>query len=667
MGYTFLIISALVGCTFGLIIHENVVFHKTNEISSNHARWLVTFIHDLRPYEVFIDKINKDLQVTHDVMTAMTDWYRQFNYTGYVFTYESLHEEIGMLNDTYQSVKDNFIDYKSLKSGHERHKRSLLPIIGQAMSFLFGTVSDLDLENIQRSIGNLARNQENIIHNLEESMTILNLSRIQIAENRRAIMDLVECVLRLDDKVKELETLVQSRFARLEQFISTYFQFKLILDEIRQSSQNAILYLENLRVELNMLSLNHLSPSTISPRSLRKLLLEIRNKLPSSMKLPADPVTDIWYFYNTLSCTAYLDGHKILIVLSIPLLDRKETYEVYKIHNLPLPMHNMTATDGKDISMIAKYDLQFDSFMINADRTKYALLSSTEYRACNNRYIHFCNPKSAIYPVNLSKSCVIALFLRHTENIKQNCKSIVYFDSRLPTAQYIHSGIWVVATYKMLKFTIVCEDQSTAQGDVIVHPPLGIVKLSTTCWASNDYLTLPPFYEIKAESQVTDTWGSLLQLKNITRFSLWQNFSSTFPKLPSLEIPDKLKNLREIPMPSFIDYVHNYRKVDIKGKSLSLWAWIIIIFSTFIAFLVIYIVYKKYFRKRVQLDCRKRLANCCNDENVVMGTSTVEEKRLASSRVDEVVSHKPGRRLSSTPSPKEAKITMASLMRDAKV
>ena len=89
------------------------------------------------------------------------------------------------------SVKDNFIDYQSLKSD-QRSKRSLLPINGQAMSLLFGTVSDVDLENIRRSVEDLALNQESLIHNLEQRMTILNLSRIDIAENRRAIMDLVQ-------------------------------------------------------------------------------------------------------------------------------------------------------------------------------------------------------------------------------------------------------------------------------------------------------------------------------------------------------------------------------------------------------------------------------------------------------------------------------------------
>ena len=52
------------------------------------------------------------------------------------------------------------------------------------MSLLFGTVSDLDLEVIQRSVHDLAMSQESITHNLEQSRTLLNLTRIQIAENR---------------------------------------------------------------------------------------------------------------------------------------------------------------------------------------------------------------------------------------------------------------------------------------------------------------------------------------------------------------------------------------------------------------------------------------------------------------------------------------------------
>ena len=128
-----------------------------------------------------------------------------------------------------------------------------------------------------------------------------------------------------------------------------------------------------------MLSLNHLSASTISPTNLRSLLLEIKNKLPATMRLPSDPISDIWYFYNTLTCTTYLDGDKILIVLSIPLLDFKEGYEIYNVYNFPLPLQNVTVDSETRTGITARYDIESDGLMMSTDQTKYVLLLREEY------------------------------------------------------------------------------------------------------------------------------------------------------------------------------------------------------------------------------------------------------------------------------------------------
>ena len=81
-----------------------------------------------------------------------------------------------------------------------RPERSLLPV-GQFMSFMFGTVTDADIGNIERSVIDLARNQKKIIHYLEESMTLINLSRVHISENRRSIMDLIDCFQLVDAEI----------------------------------------------------------------------------------------------------------------------------------------------------------------------------------------------------------------------------------------------------------------------------------------------------------------------------------------------------------------------------------------------------------------------------------------------------------------------------------
>ena len=90
MGHTFLSVFALVGYTSCLVVHENIVFHKTNEVSLNHACWLVTLLHDLRTFEVFINKIDKDLESSNEIMMTLTEWYRQHNFMAYHSTIKSL-------------------------------------------------------------------------------------------------------------------------------------------------------------------------------------------------------------------------------------------------------------------------------------------------------------------------------------------------------------------------------------------------------------------------------------------------------------------------------------------------------------------------------------------------------------------------------------------------
>ena len=117
------------------------------------------------------------------------------------------------------------------------------------------------------------------------SLSILNLTTVQVAENR-FIMDLIVVVQKLDSKTLQLGEAFQQIFIKLEQFIHIYLQFKMILDEIRLTTQNAVIYLENLKSEFNMLSMLHLSTSTNSARNLRSLLIEIKSKLPNNFEFP---------------------------------------------------------------------------------------------------------------------------------------------------------------------------------------------------------------------------------------------------------------------------------------------------------------------------------------------------------------------------------------------
>ena len=101
------------------------------------------------------------------------------------------------------------------------------------MSTLFGTVSENELDNVNRNIKASASNQQQIIYDFDVSLPVSNVTRMQVSENMRSIMDLIIVVQKLDSKIRKLEQTFEQNFVRLEQLIHTYLQFKMILDEIR--------------------------------------------------------------------------------------------------------------------------------------------------------------------------------------------------------------------------------------------------------------------------------------------------------------------------------------------------------------------------------------------------------------------------------------------------
>ena len=66
------------------------------------------------------------------------------------------------------------------------------------------------------------------------------------------------------------------------------------------------------------------------------------------------------------------------------------------------------------------------------------------------------NVKSSVFPINLSKLCVVALLMRNKDN-ETYCPTKVIPNSLLPKASYVFDGIWIIAMQAELSFSIVCK------------------------------------------------------------------------------------------------------------------------------------------------------------------------------------------------------------------
>ena len=69
-----IVLSLLAGICQAVLIHENVVFYKTNDITTTPARWMITMVIDLNPFDLFINEIHRDIQ-NAGVAKAIVEYY----------------------------------------------------------------------------------------------------------------------------------------------------------------------------------------------------------------------------------------------------------------------------------------------------------------------------------------------------------------------------------------------------------------------------------------------------------------------------------------------------------------------------------------------------------------------------------------------------------------
>ena len=179
------------------VTHEHVIFQKSNEITTTRSQWLVSFVIDLGSYKLFIERLTNERVNAAALSQHILLEYKKKGKPLFQ-TFKNLRAKF----TTIKTIQENdFLEYETLKS---RHTWSVLPIVGKALSFLFGTTSEEDLNSIKRSVQNLSQDQKQITHVLEENISILNVTRIQVAENRKALNELLTGLKTIDFKLENI-------------------------------------------------------------------------------------------------------------------------------------------------------------------------------------------------------------------------------------------------------------------------------------------------------------------------------------------------------------------------------------------------------------------------------------------------------------------------------
>lgn len=193
------VFTLVFGLAGSIVVKQNVVFQKTNEIATTRAKWLASFIVDLKPFDDFLNGLQTDIGTAQTTAECIVQKYQKPQDQQYANAFKALNKEIMYLNETRAMIANSFNDVKTL---HKRSRRALMLIIGRAMSWLFGVVFESDLDGIKSNINALSKNQKRIVHVVEQSLSILNTSRIQIRQNRQSVTELIISLHQLDKKLE---------------------------------------------------------------------------------------------------------------------------------------------------------------------------------------------------------------------------------------------------------------------------------------------------------------------------------------------------------------------------------------------------------------------------------------------------------------------------------
>ena len=164
---------------------------------------------------------------------------------------------------------------------------------------------------------------------------------------------------------------------------------------------------------LRIMSNHKATSAVISSVALRRLLLKIEDRMHANprLRLPYDPrAGGIWKYYSIIKVTPIVMDKMLVILMTIPVLDKTLELNIYQVHNLPaIPL-------GQEV--VSLYQLENKYFAIGRHGLYVTLPTEQSVRICLQTELAICILEQALYPVEHVTWCVYALFIDDEHRIK---------------------------------------------------------------------------------------------------------------------------------------------------------------------------------------------------------------------------------------------------------
>ena len=495
---------------------EHVFFRQKSEVHMTRSQWIVGLVLDFKVYEKYLMFTNQTLNEA--VRTAkegqayfdrLLNDYR-FRETIYIRTRTVVKSTEHVPLRKYCNIIDgqvrellvlkelhlkNWKDFKEItrighseleqsRLGAHRHKRVVGLFAG--IAGIFSGFSLFTSYKLKSEVNALRENQDTIRTVLKDSLSLINLTRMEVKSNRIAINQVIEGMGQL---VSTFKGAVIPLKGICYQSCPATNKHRHGRDLVTAESD----LIAELQQKVAKLSTGRLSPTILPAPELVQILKGIEVEIPPELMLPQDPRERPFYYYKILTTNTIALEDELVIAIEIPLLDVARKLKIMEAIALPVPYSETPLT--------AVYDLEFTSFAISLDGRQYVVLTLEDQLECGKRETNYCSLTSAVQEANSHSYCTLALYQRDQAKVAKLCKVKVSNKMKLPTAYYIANGEWLVATN--FNFNLRRQCVGTKEDEIVqVEPPYTAVELKSGCRALADAIELPIYFRRRTEYRV---------------------------------------------------------------------------------------------------------------------------------------------------------------------
>ena len=199
------------------------------------------------------------------------------------------------INDTYTSYKPiiipaiNLLDMDPSCDGNTNYnkcvRRSLLPFLGDALSWLTGTATSKDANIIKKRVNQLTATQSTQQEAIVHLVSILNVTRYAAQVNRQHINIIID---KVDDTVNDVNNLYNLTTSLATSL--SYYQLILHIKSVLANLWDSLSYIRTVSMHtmdyIDAATTGTLSPHILPITDLQQMLSHIEETLPPTMHLP---------------------------------------------------------------------------------------------------------------------------------------------------------------------------------------------------------------------------------------------------------------------------------------------------------------------------------------------------------------------------------------------